>query len=843
MFESIAIRPTIAVFPVLVGPLQTLLALLPAILLGVASMLFAALKPGGFVKLMRFCWRQKLFLGTVAAVVLVWRSGIPARLLGSFTSTVQHFPSRHADRDGAVTDWSSLRGGVHCQGRGPGDLDATAPGTIWTNSRDATVFSSPAISGEQVIYSTATEIGPFSPEGRGAIVCVDAHSGQQIWRYAPDNYRATISSPVVSGNSVVCGEGLHQVEDARITCLDLASGARRWEFRTKSHVESTAAIADGRVFIGAGSDGFYCLSIDPDSDGQPRVLWHLNAAEFADCESSPVVDDGVVYFGLGEGGCAVCAVQAESGALLWKIETPYPVFASPMVAEGKLYLATGNGNYVQSAADLLEMRLQILRDDGASEEQIAAAREKLKPVGEVWCVDLATRAIDWKFTTGDAILGAIARLDANDARASAARASLVFGSRDGSLYQVSLQGELLNRFQLHEPLISSPALGLKHIYCASATGRLFCLTQDSLSPVWETSLGSGTTFSSSPTVAHGHVYIGTAQSGFRCLGQPGEPERPIWTRGEYGGSADDVPLSDLVEILWTEPEQADQSYRATGPLMPLEGAIYSAGLRSRTPEICKWDFPKGELRPHQVWSQSFSEPVEVPLVGYGDRIGVIEGTTESRRLHLLSAMDGRPIWSLSLAGYPATDSQPGSIPAGMTLDGQRLFAWTSTDRLGCVDLASGRTVWDPWTKWERQNAGAPSPEIGFGSPAVANDLLFSITVARDGEKAEASPKAWLSAQDAPTGVLIWKVELNERPLGGPVVDGVNLRLRFRDHVALHQMIDGSMLQTRPPEETPLAAALAANGVQETVRSSVLLQGRGYVVTDQGRIICLGVAQP
>ena len=71
----------------------------------------------------------------------------------------------------------------------------------------------------------------------------------EVWRYAPDNYRATFSSPVVQGNFVVCGEGLHQVDDARVTCLNVGSGERRWEFRTLSHVESTPAISQGCVLF------------------------------------------------------------------------------------------------------------------------------------------------------------------------------------------------------------------------------------------------------------------------------------------------------------------------------------------------------------------------------------------------------------------------------------------------------------------------------------------------------------------------------------------------------------------------------------------------------------------
>ena len=114
MLNSLIAMPTLAVFPVLVGPLQTLLALLPAILVGLGSMLFAAFKPKGFVKLVRFCWRQKLFIGCVAALMVGWHYDVFAKL----------FEPRRAANALATTvgnNWSTSRGGLLRLGRGPGD--------------------------------------------------------------------------------------------------------------------------------------------------------------------------------------------------------------------------------------------------------------------------------------------------------------------------------------------------------------------------------------------------------------------------------------------------------------------------------------------------------------------------------------------------------------------------------------------------------------------------------------------------------------------------------------------------------------------------------------------------
>ncbi len=788
--------PTLAVFPVLVGPLQTLLALLPAILVGLGSMLFAAFKPRGFVKLLRFCWRQKLFIGCVASLIVGWHYGVFAKLFEP-----QRSPTVTAATDG--TNWSTSRGGPLRLGRGPGDHDPTTSAPVWKNDRDATVFSSPAVSGSRVFFATATGMGPFTPEGRGAIVCVEAESGREVWRYAPKDFRATFSSPVVADGCVVCGEGLHQVHDARVTCLDLL-GQKRWEFRTKSHVESTAAIADGKVFFGAGDDGFYCLALEPTADGQPRVLWHLDGAKFPDCESSPAVSEGVVYFGLGDGGLAICAVDAMTGTQRWRIETPYPVFAPPTVAEGKLYFATGNGNYVQSAADLLDMKLQVLKDGGASEQELNKAVERLQPAGEVWCIDLATQRVDWKFAADDAILGDVVR----------GEDSLYFGSRDGHLYCVSLSGQLLRKRDLHDPLVCSPALGRKHIYAATTSGRLFGLDSTSLKPVWDALLGHGENFVSSPVIAHGHVYIGTAERGLLCLGQPSVPNPSLWSRGERGGRADDEPIPKSLSLAWRYPKVGEHPLIVTAPLMVLDEAIYVAELRDPDQQLLKLSVDTTMTDQQRVlWRFQFLGRVRGAPAGCDQRVCVIADSPSdlgSSDLWCLSVEDGHHYWF-----------QPLKVASsGPAVDSRHVAVWSDSRQLEAFDIASGESLWK--AKIEGTSA--------VGAPAISHDIVFAAT------------DTHLAALDAPTGALLWNVGLSERPTGTPFVEGPYVVLPRGDHHKLHNIVDGAFQSSRPATEES-AGWRIPNDVGTPSMSPVASKGRVYFVSKQGSLICLGADSP
>jgi len=86
-----------------------------------------------------------------------------------------------------------------------------------------------------------------------------------------------------------------------------------WSHEAGDAVESSAAIADGRVFVGVGSGHLLALSL---ADG--KVLWKY-AVEQGVGESSPAVSNGIVYVGDLSG--MVHAVNATDGKGLWTFKT------------------------------------------------------------------------------------------------------------------------------------------------------------------------------------------------------------------------------------------------------------------------------------------------------------------------------------------------------------------------------------------------------------------------------------------------------------------------------------------------------------------------------------------
>jgi outer membrane protein assembly factor BamB len=390
--------PKFAVIPILVGPLQVLMAMLPAILLGIGSALLALFKPATFKLAIKLLWRVKVSLligiviisGSVFGARAVWRKATNA------ISTAE----------AAAHDWPTFRGNAQRTGALPSGASPLAGGIQWAFAGEAKIFhSSPTIIGNR-IYATSAEVGVFS--SRGAIYCLDADTGGVVWKSVPDGYRATFSSPSISGKYLVTGEGLHQTRDGRIICLDVTRrGAVLWSFATRSHVESSAAIANGRAYIGAGDDGYYCFQLEPDAQGKPVMVWHLAGEKYPDAETSPVVQDGRVYFGLGVDGQAVVCVDADTGKELWRVATPSPVFTPPTIAHGKLFIGMGHGNFVESEEEVIAATPDRLRKAGKTAEQIAAASSAMQVGGEVWCIELATQKVDWRFKTDRTVFSAV----------------------------------------------------------------------------------------------------------------------------------------------------------------------------------------------------------------------------------------------------------------------------------------------------------------------------------------------------------------------------------------------------------------------------------------------------
>jgi outer membrane protein assembly factor BamB len=731
---------SLGVVPVLVGPLQVLITVLPGILLGLLGALVAMFKPSALKHTVKLLWRQKLQVTIVFGCLAGFCYG------GSWVWTSIWPPPAASEAEAGAADWSLARGGLLRTGAVPGAKGPIRGGAHWTFKDGVEGFlSSPAVVGNRVYVSSARLGFPES----GTLYCFDADTGARVWRNAPAGFRPTFSSPVIAGKRLVCGEGLHVTRDARIVCMNVDDGRVLWEHRTKSHVECTPAIWKDRVVVGAGDDGYYCLTLEPEKPGAPKVLWRLPGEKYPDAETALAVHDGKVYAGLGVGikdektgkllhpGKALCVLDIETGKELRRIPLPYPVFSPPSIDGGRLYLGLGNGDYINSG-------------DG----------------GEVRCFDLSTMETVWTFPLKKTVLGAVA----------VSGDSLYVGSQDGFVYGLSKAGKLLAKFDTHAPIATSPAVTASCVYIVTGMGMLYALDRQTLEPVWEFRAGTDGLFISSPAVARGRVYIGTQNQGLLCAGEPGERKQvPLWSGPLAGpgrsGCLDGTPPPETGALHWVYPgddfekenRPADWSWKMVAPAAAVGGTL-CAPVAGTRPGLLGLDLgAAGQNAPKPRWRLSMPREIVHSPVIVADAAYAVDGRPgdSGRGLHRVELATGA-----IRAILPVAAEATGVLAA----TAQELLVQDQPDRLTRVGF---------------EDRARP---VSFRTGPLAHPpvVLHQLLVA-----APRDPPA-LAAYDIPTGLELWRVPLDKPASAPPACAKDTVYLGTSAGIEARSLTDGRM---------------------------------------------------
>jgi outer membrane protein assembly factor BamB len=139
--------------------------------------------------------------------------------------------------------------------------------------------ASPALRSGSAFYGT------FDNE----VLSVNLEKREIVWRYQhPERKFPYYSSAAVSTTRVVVGG-----RDKLVHGISL-SGKGVWTFATRARVESSPAIAGGRVFVGSNDGRFYVLSL---SNG--AKLWEFDAG--APLSASPAIANGRIVIGSQDG--------------------------------------------------------------------------------------------------------------------------------------------------------------------------------------------------------------------------------------------------------------------------------------------------------------------------------------------------------------------------------------------------------------------------------------------------------------------------------------------------------------------------------------------------------------
>lgn len=150
---------------------------------------------------------------------------------------------------------------------------------LFSVSSDAYTGASPALRGNFAYYGT------FDNE----VLMVDLTAHRVGWRYQhPERKFPFYSSAAVTNDRIVVGG-----RDKFVHGLS-PDGKAAWAFATKARVESSPAIAGGRVFIGSNDGRFYVLNLSTGA-----LMWEFNTG--APLSASPAIGRGRIVIGAQDG--------------------------------------------------------------------------------------------------------------------------------------------------------------------------------------------------------------------------------------------------------------------------------------------------------------------------------------------------------------------------------------------------------------------------------------------------------------------------------------------------------------------------------------------------------------
>ena len=313
---------------------------------------------------------------------------------------------------------------------------------------------------------------------------------------------------------------------------------------TTDAFRSSAAVANGRVYVGADSGTLYCLSL---RDGNP--IWTYRVPESAPISSSPLVLRSSVYFGDENG--VLYALDADTGKLRWTVRTDAQILASPNyyrelilvgsydnkvyavdASSGKVRWTVETGSYVHSSPAIAEKYtfaagcdalLHVIElSTGEVVRQIdleAQAGASPAVVGRyiyVGNMDGAVFAFDWQ--SGRTVWRYSPPQRAMPFYSSAAVTHdlVIVGGRDRQVHAISRKtGDLRWMFRTRGRVDSSPVVSGRFVVVGSFDGTLYVLRLSDGHAVWQYPLGGR--ISASPAIADGCVVIGTESGTLYCF--------------------------------------------------------------------------------------------------------------------------------------------------------------------------------------------------------------------------------------------------------------------------------------------------------------------------------------
>jgi len=322
-----------------------------------------------------------------------------------------------------------------------------------------------------------------------------ARFGKVKWQFHTGG--RVISSPAVAGGTAYVGS-----TDGFLYAIDVGSGAEKWKFHSDARITSSPAVAGDAVYFGSYDGNFYALDATSgalkwkfQTAGERRFAGthlhgYLPAAEampdpFDVYLSSPVLANGAVFFGSGDGN--VYSLDARSGALKWKFPTGNVVHSSPAYADGTIFVGSWDSYFYALDAASGRQRWRFKTgDDNDIHNQTGIQGSPAVVDGTVYfgCRDNNLYALDarsgekkWSIGNDDAWV---------IASPAVRNGKVYYATGDTALLRVvdAKSGKPIASLAFSWYFFASPAIAGELLYAANWDGKLTAVDLASFKPAW-----------------------------------------------------------------------------------------------------------------------------------------------------------------------------------------------------------------------------------------------------------------------------------------------------------------------------------------------------------------------
>ena len=210
----------------------------------------------------------------------------------------------------------------------------------------------PILDGNLVIVSFLSVPWWSTPGPKHRFYALDKKTGDTVWVSEPGGrpLDTTYSAPVVrvinGERLLVAGNG-----DGGVYGMRVATGEKVWGFKFSKRGINSSVVVDGSLVYASHSeenlDGstdmgrLVCLDAAQVTDGKPREVWR--AEGFTGGYASPAIHEGRLYHV--DNSANVTAFDAKTGKQLWLHNIGIAQKASPVVADGKIYVSDVDGQF------------------------------------------------------------------------------------------------------------------------------------------------------------------------------------------------------------------------------------------------------------------------------------------------------------------------------------------------------------------------------------------------------------------------------------------------------------------------------------------------------------------